>query len=142
MNKQVLTTVLFFLLHLSIVHAQSPVGVWKSIDDETGEAKSHVQIFEKDGKIFGKIVKLLQSDEDSVCEKCPAEKKGQKVVGLEIIWDLKSYDDYWSYGQILDPESGKIYKCNLSLEGQDKLNVRGYIGFAALGRTQTWHRVK
>jgi len=55
---------------------------------------------------------------------------------------LKPYDDYWSYGQILDPENGKTYKCNVSLNGKNKLDVRGYIGFAALGRTQTWIKVE
>lgn len=135
-----LTLILTFAAFIAF--AQSPVGIWKTIDDETGAAKSHVEIFEKNGKFYGKIVKLLQREPDVVCIECPGAKKNQKVLGLEIIWDMKSYDDYWSYGKILDPESGKEYKCNISLAGNDKLDVRGYVGFAALGRTQTWIRVE
>ena len=141
MNIKLLASLLFLIFTLT-VNAQSPVGTWKSIDDQTGKARSHVKIVEKNGKLYGSITKLLESPEDSICDECPGDKKNQKVIGLEIIWDMEAYDDYWSYGKILDPESGKIYKCNISLNGKDKLDVRGYIGFAALGRTQTWHRVK
>lgn len=141
MNVKSFSTFLLSLMVAFTMQAQSPVGIWKTIDDETGEAKSHVEIFEKGGQFYGKVVKLLQRPADTICEECPGDKKNQKLVGLEILWDLKPYDDYWSYGQILDPENGKTYKCNLSLNGSDKLDVRGYIGFAALGRTQTWHRV-
>ena len=135
-----LTLILYFVALIGF--AQSPVGIWKTIDDETGEAKSHVEILKKNGKYYGKIVKLLQSKPDAVCDECPGAKKNQKVVGLEIIWDMEPYDDYWSYGKILDPKSGKEYKCNISLDGNNKLDVRGYVGFAALGRTQTWIRVE
>ena len=79
---------------------------------------------------------------DSICDQCPGDKKDKPVIGLEIMWDLKPYKDYWSYGEILDPENGKTYKCSIWLEDNDLLKVRGYIGFSALGRTQTWHRVK
>ena len=138
-TTSLVVSLLFFSFSLL---AQSPIGVWKTIDDQTGAEKSHVEIYEKNGKIHGKIVKLLQRSPDVTCLECPGEKKNQKVLGMEIIWDLKPYEDYWSYGQILDPENGKTYKCNVSLNGENKLDVRGYIGFAALGRTQTWIRVK
>lgn len=139
-----LITLSTFCLFLSIglLSAQnSPVGLWKTIDDETGEASSHIEIVEKDGRYFGKIVKLLQEDENTICEKCPGEKKNQLLVGMEVLWDLKKHKDYWSYGRIMDPKNGKTYKCNIRLEGEDKLKVRGYIGFAALGRNQIWHRL-
>jgi len=123
--------------------AQStPVGVWKTIDDVSGEAKSHLEIFQKDGKLYAKIVKLLLSPEDKVCDECPGDKKGQPLMGMEILWDLEPYDDYWSYGKIMDPETGKVYKCNLEMAGNDELSVRGYIGFSLLGRNQSWFRVK
>ena len=142
MNSKAIFSLVIFMFAALISFAQSPVGVWKTIDDETGAAKSHVEIFEKNGKFYGKIVKLLQREPDVVCVECPGAKKNQKVLGLEIIWDMTPYDDYWSYGKILDPENGKEYKCNISLNGKNKLDVRGYIGFAALGRTQTWIRVE
>lgn len=129
------------LFSLSAIAQSTPVGVWKTIDDETGEAKSHVEIYQKDGKLYGKVIKLLKSPEDTTCDNCAGDKKDKPVIGMEIMWDLKPYDDYWSYGKILDPKSGSIYKCNLYLDKADKLTVRGYIGFSLLGRSQEWFRV-
>ncbi|MEL7020811.1 MAG: DUF2147 domain-containing protein [Bacteroidota bacterium] len=122
--------------------AQSPVGTWKTIDDNTGKARSHIEIFEQGDKLYGKIVKLLESPADKLCDQCSGDKKGKPLMNMVILSDLKPYKDYWSYGSIMDPETGKVYKANVSLNGTDKLDVRGYIGIAALGRTQTWHRVK
>jgi uncharacterized protein (DUF2147 family) len=138
---KILTTFLF-VIYATISFGQSPEGVWKTIDDETNEAKSHVQIFEKDGKFYGKIVKLLKSPPDTKCTECEGDKKDKLVLGMQILEGLKPYKDYWSYGQILDPENGNTYKCNVWLDDSEKLKVRGYIGVAALGRTQTWHRVE
>jgi len=120
----------------------SPFGIWKTIDDKTGEAKSHVEIYEEDGKLLGKIVKLLQVSEDATCEKCPDEKKDQPVLEMVVLWDLEVYKDYWSYGRILDPENGKTYKCSVWLEDNNTLKVRGYVGISALGRNQNWYRVE
>ncbi|MEM1322575.1 MAG: DUF2147 domain-containing protein [Bacteroidota bacterium] len=130
-------------LSLSVaLQAQSPVGIWKTVDDKTGEEKSHVEIYEKDGRFYGRVVKLLQRPADTICPECPGDKKDQPVLGMEILWDLKAHKDYWSYGRILDPENGKTYKVSLYLEKANELRVRGYIGFSALGRNQTWLRVK
>ncbi len=124
------------------VFAQSPVGIWKTIDDETKEAKSHVEIYEVDGKLHGKVVKLLKDASTTVCENCTGDKKNQPIEGMEILTSLSKYKDYWSYGKILDPANGKTYKCSAWLEGPDKLKLRGYIGISALGRNQEWHRVE
>ncbi len=143
MKKSILLACAWTLMGWSVAAAQSsPVGVWKTIDDETGEPKSWVEIYEQNGKFYGKIVKLLQKPPDTVCDKCPGDKKGKPLIGMVILWDLRPYDDYWSYGQIMDPNNGKTYKCSIWLEDPDTLKVRGYIGISALGRTQTWHRVK
>jgi len=142
MFSKTIFSILIFLFLAFMSFAQSPIGTWKTIDDETGAAKSHVEIYEKNGKLYGKIVKLLQREPDVLCVPCPGEKKNQKVLGMEILWDLQPYEDYWSYGKVLDPESGKEYKCNVSINGNNKLDLRGYIGFAALGRTQTWERIE
>lgn len=134
-----------FFVSLNIVSLSgqsSIVGVWKTVDDNTGESKSHVEIYEKDGKYYGKLVRLLLSPEDSTCDACPDDKKGQPLIGMNIIWDMEPYKDYWSNGQIMDPENGKIYKCNISLKANGELEVRGYVGFSALGRSQYWQQVK
>jgi uncharacterized protein (DUF2147 family) len=133
----------FIFLTIGGLQAQvSPVGIWETVDDNTGESKSHVEIYEKGGKLHGKIVQLLISAPDKTCDACPGEKKDQPLVGMEILWDLEPYKDYYSYGKIMDPENGKTYKCNVWAEGENQLKLRGYIGVSALGRTQTWNRVK
>lgn len=137
------TSLIFCLLTMfSFVRAQSCIGLWRTIDDESKEAKSHVEVFERGGFIYGQVKELLPSAKTRTCNNCPGDKLNKPLIGMEIMWNLKSYKDYWSYGEILDPKSGKIYKCSIWLEGPDRLHVRGYIGVSALGRTQIWERVK
>lgn len=121
----------------------TPVGTWKTIDDETGQAKALIQITESGGKLEGKIIKVLKSDDgpNPVCKKCDGERKDKPVEGMTILWGLAKDGDEWNGGQILDPKNGKIYKAKMSLDdGGRKLNVRGYIGFSLMGRSQVWLR--
>ncbi|MFN0013324.1 MAG: DUF2147 domain-containing protein [Saprospiraceae bacterium] len=120
--------------------AQSPVGIWKTIDDDTGEAKSHVQIYEEGGQVFGKVVRLLKHAPDRKCEKCPGERKNQPVLNMVILEKMQQKDGKWISGRILDPEKGKWYTCNLWLKDGDPnvLVVRGYWG--PFYRTQYWYR--
>jgi uncharacterized protein (DUF2147 family) len=119
------------------------VGKWKTIDDETGKAKSIVEIYERSGKIYGKIIDILDTEKKkSLCTACSGEEKNKPVMGLEIIKGLSKDGKEYNSGKILDPMTGKLYKCFMVLDGNDKLNVRGYIGVALFGRTQTWKRVK
>lgn len=120
----------------------SPMGTWKTVDDKTGEAKSHIEIYQEDGKYYGKITKLLRRSPDTVCEKCPGKRKDQKLVGMVIMQDLEKKDDYWKDGKILDPESGKEYGCSIWFEdgNAEELRVRGK-HWTGLYRTQTWYRV-
>jgi uncharacterized protein (DUF2147 family) len=124
------------------MNSQSIVGKWKTIDDATGEAKSIVEVFSKSGKIYAKVVEILDpANKNSVCKKCSGEDKNKPILGLTIIKGLSKDGSEYNSGEILDPNNGKSYKCALSLESKDKLKVRGYIGFSLLGRTQYWHRV-
>jgi len=117
------------------------VGKWKTVDDATGEAKSVVEIFKKpDGKYYGRILELLAKPENDKCVKCTGDRKDKPLVGLEIIRGLSKKGSEFTGGNITDPKNGKTYKCTISRSG-DKLNVRGYVGFSLLGRTQTWHKV-
>jgi uncharacterized protein (DUF2147 family) len=124
--------------------AASPVGLWKTIDDETGKEKSYVRITEANGVVSGKIEKLLDPGKaDAKCDKCTDERKDQPVVGMTIIRNVKADGEQWDGGEILDPNNGKVYKVRLKPEdGGKKLSVRGYIGMPMLGRTQTWVRVE
>ena len=121
----------------------SPVGTWKTIDDKTGEAKSHVEIYEKDGKFYGKVAKLLQKPADTKCEKCPGNKKNKLLVGMNIIEGLEFSKGFWRNGSILDPESGNEYNCSVWFEANqpNELKVRGK-HWTGLYRTQTWYKVQ
>ncbi len=140
--KQVIFSALFIFI-AQFTFAQSGIlGTWKTIDDETNQPKSHIEITEKDGKYYGTVTEILTNKKKATCDLCDDYRKDQPVMGMEIVKDLKVYKDYYSYGTILDPNNGKIYKCSIWLEDDNTLSVRGYIGFSALGRSQNWYRVK
>ena len=125
----------------------SPVGLWKTIDDETKQEKSLVRISEAGGVVSAKIEKLLDpTKQDAVCDKCSDERKGQRIVGMTIVRNVKQNADdkaLWDGGEILDPNNGKTYKVRMKpVDGGKTLEVRGYIGAPLLGRTQTWVRVE
>lgn len=141
MKKTTYALLILFICSFA-AKAQNVTGKWKTIDDETGEARSIVEIYEQDGKVYGKIVEiLLKNKKEATCVDCPGEDKGKPIKGLEIIKGLEKDDDEWADGKILDPTTGKLYKCYIALENPDKLKVRGYIGISLLGRTQYWTRV-
>lgn len=121
--------------------AQSVVGLWKTIDDNSGEARSHIQLFESGGKLHGKIDKLLMKPPSTVCDQCPGERKGQPLTGMILLIDMMLTNGMWQSGNILDPERGKWYACKLWLEAgnPNTLVVRGYLG--PFYRTQRWHRI-
>ena len=146
-SMKLLSVVFLFISFTGILPAQdnSIVGRWKTIDDETGEPKSIVTIYEQDGKYYGRIDSLFRKpgeDPDPVCDKCPEDdpRYNKKIKGMVIIKDMVKDDDEDEYedGTILDPKKGKIYDCKLWVE-DGNLKVRGYIMF--LYRTQTWYRV-
>jgi len=129
----------------SALAQMSPVGVWQSIDDKTGEAKSQIRIAESGGVLTGRIEKLLRKEakQDAVCDECTDDRKGKPLVGLEIIRGAKKAEgkEVWEDGKILDPENGKSYTLRLTpVDGGKKLEVRGSV--LGIGRTQTWVRVQ
>src|SRR6266481_6679187 len=120
----------------------SPVGLWKTFDDKTGNAKAIVRIYEQGGKLFGRIEQsFIPGAEHRVCVPCSDERKNQPIIGLLIIRNIKRDGNEYSGGDILDPESGSVYRCKIHLEQNGAVLVlRGYIGISLLGRTQTWQR--
>lgn len=139
----VMTLAIVLTAVFSLVAQSSPVGVWKTIDDETGKAKSHVEIYEQDGKFYGKVVKLLLKPADTKCVNCTGANKNKPVVGMVIVEGLKPYKYYWKKGTIMDPASGSEYGCSMWFENDDdsKLYVRGK-HWTGLFRDQVWHRIK
>jgi uncharacterized protein (DUF2147 family) len=139
-----LMSFLSVFLFVGFMSAQSsPEGVWKTIDDETGEAKSHVEIYKQGNKYYGKVVKILTDKKDAVCSECDGKNKNKPVMGMVIVDGLESYKDYWRGGTIVDPNSGSEYKLSIWYEDgkKDELKVRGR-HWTGLFRTQTWYLVK
>lgn len=133
------------ILH-SVSFSQSIEGVWLTIDDETHEKKSEIKIWREGDSYKGKVIKLHNPVvPDPVCDKCDADdpRYKQKVTGMVILTDLE-YDDgnEWEDGKILDPENGSVYGCDMKILANGDLEVRGYIGFSLLGRTQIWKRLQ
>ncbi|MDN5397604.1 MAG: DUF2147 domain-containing protein [Chryseobacterium sp.] len=138
MKKLLLTFVLSLFGVLSFAQIE---GKWKTIDDETKQAKSVVEIYKKsDGKYYGKVSQLLIKPADPNCSSCKDDRKGKPILGMEIIRGLKKEGDEFTGGTITDPKLGKTYKCTITKSG-DKLNVRGYMGVSVFGRTQIWDKV-
>lgn len=135
---------LVFVIAGAVFAQSTPEGLWRTIDDETGQAKSHVRIESRDGMLFGTVEEILNLEKKAErCDKCPGDRLGQRIEGLEIMRDMKPEGDEWAGGTILDPKKGKIYKAKMSLnETGEALMVRGYIGISLIGRSQVWERVK
>jgi uncharacterized protein (DUF2147 family) len=139
MNR-ITTLICILLLPLGLFAQNSILGKWKSIDDKSGEIRSIVEIFEKNSKLYGKIIKIFprpNEDPDPVCEECPPDddRYKKKILGMEVIREMKKDEQEYVGGYILDPEAGKVYRCKLWLENGN-LKVRGYLG--PFFRTQTW----
>jgi len=125
--------------------AQStPVGLWRTIDDRSGEPRAEIRITESAGVVSGRIERRLGKDArpDDVCDRCRDERKNKPIEGLEIIRNAhRGEGDVWEGGKVLDPENGREYTLRLTpVEGGRRLEVRGSIG--PFGRTQTWVRVQ
>jgi uncharacterized protein (DUF2147 family) len=124
---------------------QTPVGMWHTVSDVDGKPRGVVEITEENGILSGKITGTLRPEEslDKLCEVCPGDKKGKKLLGMTILSGLKRSSDEWSGGEIMDPDTGKVYRAKVWLEeGGKKLKVRGYIGVSLLGRSQQWSRAQ
>ncbi len=116
------------------------VGKWKTIDDEDGSAKSIVHIFKAtNGKYYGKVEKLFKNA-DSLCTECEGVDKDKPKLGLTVIKNMTEKNGTLTGGTILDPNNGKVYKCNISFEAKENhLKVRGSLDkMGIIGRSQTW----
>jgi uncharacterized protein (DUF2147 family) len=141
-----IVSVTFFFALIATPHADepSPAGLWKTVDDSTGQAKGLVRIREVNGHFEGKIEKIYPKPNDDPapkCEKCNGARKNQPVLGMTILWGLAKQADDYEGGEILDPENGKVYRAQMKLiDGGKKLEVRGFVGVSLFGRSQIWLR--
>jgi uncharacterized protein (DUF2147 family) len=144
--KRSFLAIVFALISASALAQMTPVGLWKTIDDDTRQEKSLVRIKESAGVFSGVIEKLLDpaTRQDAVCEKCTDERKDKPLLGLTILRNLRPHADdktVWDGGDIVDPNNGKVYRTRLkTVDGGKKLEMRGYIG--PFYRTQVWLRVE
>lgn len=139
--SRTIVLVLFFTVQLGFSQ-EAILGKWKTIDDNTGEAKSIVEIYEKNGKIYGKVDRVLkEEDRNKLCIECEGNDYNKPVEGMVIIKGLEKNGSEYEDGTILDPENGKVYRCKIWVDEDNPkvLNVRGYIAF--LFRTQQWLKV-
>jgi len=145
MMKAAFATLLLALGATTAMAQMSPVGLWRNVDDKTGEVKAEIRIAETGGALTGRIEKTLAKDAKpgATCDECPDDRKGKPVTGLDIIRGGTKAEgkDVWEGGRILDPENGKEYRASFTpTDGGQKLQVRGYIG--PFWRTQTWTRAQ
>ena len=122
--------------------ANSPLGLWETVDDKTGRPRALVRIYLENGKYFGRIERSFTPGAESrVCAVCSDSRKDQPIIGLVIIRNMSPRDGEFVGGDILDPDSGSVYRCKFHLEnGGAELAVRGFVGISLLGRSQTWLR--
>ena len=140
----VITALLSIAPLAPVFAADTPVGLWKNIDDETGKPKALIRITENEGAFQGQIEKLYREpneDQNPKCDKCEGARKDQPIVGMVILSGLKKEGEEFNGGEIIDPKNGKVYKAKMHLtDAGKKLSVRGYVGMPMLGRSQVWVR--
>ncbi len=135
--------IIIILLFSNIGQSQSIFGKWETIDDRTGNPKGIINIYEKDGLMYGEISKIVEpGKENLLCVKCDGDLKNKSVVGITIIKaGKKNKDDEWKGKFLFDPEQAMTFRFKIWLnpDNSNELKVRGYLAF--LYRTQTWIRV-
>lgn len=120
--------------------ASSPVGRWKTFDDETGKAMSVTEVYEaKNGKLAARVVETL-NEPNAVCTECSGDKKGKPVIGMPVLWNLEKTADGWGKGSGFKPSTGDSFKVKSVklVDGGKKLEITGCkLMFC---RTATWAR--
>ncbi len=134
-------------LNAQNVKADDVLGIWSTAGNE-----SHVEIYKKDGKYYGKII-WLKFPIDSTTGKPKLDTKNpdpalrsRPVLGLNMLshFVYDKGDEEWKDGEIYDPKHGKTYSCYMEFPDKKNLNrlkIRGYVGFSLFGRTVYWQRV-
>lgn len=129
---------------LAFAQQASPVGLWRTIDDHSGKPRSVVEVYPNaDGTLSARIVRLIEQAKgpNPLCDACRGSLHGKPVLGMVIAWGLRANDGAWDGGRIVDPDNGKEYAVRFTPGADGRtLEVRGYIGFSLLGRTQVWQR--
>ena len=139
--KSLLLILPFLLIGAVQINGQV-TGMWKSTDHTDDTPRSIVEIYEKNGKYYGRVNKLLPAATVTHCTGCEGEQKNKSIVGMIILSDLVKKEKGGDDGKILDPTNGKWYSCDIELISPDKLKVTGYVGFSWMGKEMIWNRDK
>jgi uncharacterized protein (DUF2147 family) len=143
MNNSLTILLISFLFFSKNILSPTILGKWKTIDDETGKERSIVEIYEKNGKYYGKVIDILDPTvKYKKCELCKGENKNKPIIGMVVISGLEKVGNEYTNGHITDPKNGKVYKCKIEYSEANRIIVRGYIGISLFGRSQTWIRIK
>jgi len=129
---------LIFSVWISKSYSQSPVGTWLAIDEETNQPKAHVAIYEHEGKLYGKIVKLLVKTPKETCDFCKGINKDKPYIGMLVIYNMVKKNDEWQ-GRVYKVSLGTEFKGSLKMIGKDKIKVTG--SYLLISRSQIWTRV-
>jgi uncharacterized protein (DUF2147 family) len=137
--------VLFFSFFLFLAHMaaqNSIIGTWKVVDNSTNDIRYHVQIFNFEGRVYGKVIKMVKLPGDMKCALCPSDLRDQPIQGMLLVEKLQLMNGFYKNGKMLDPLSGRWYSCQMWLkeEDPDVLVVRGFLGF--IYSTQYWYRIE
>lgn len=142
--RRLIFTIPFLCIPALAAAEPTPVGLWKSIDDATHKPRAFIRLYEQAGEIFGRVESSVDpNDPTEFCTRCDGDRKNKPVIGMVILRHMKKHGAEYSGGDILDPDSGWVYRCRLWLQdGGASLVVRGFLGISLAGRSQTWLRVE
>jgi uncharacterized protein (DUF2147 family) len=120
----------------------SPAGLWQPLDS-AGKPQGLIRIFEANGRYYGRTEPSSPTDDRNArCTRCTGDRHNQPIIGLVLLRHLKPEKGAYVGGDILDPDTGRVYSCSLRLtDGGRELIMRGFLGISLLGRSQTWRRV-
>ncbi|TBW29023.1 DUF2147 domain-containing protein [Gramella sp. KN1008] len=141
MKKTLLSILICFLTGFCL-NAQQVLGKWENTNPQ-GKVNSIIEIYKKGDKIYGKVHRIMnEEDRDRLCTECEGELKDEPIEGMELMRGLKKEGDEYTGGKIIDPKTGKEYRCKIWLDedNPDVLKVRGYLAF--FYKTKVWHRAE
>ncbi len=138
MKKKIILIPLLFLFLNNF--SQDIIGHWKTVSDKTNEINSIIKIYKVNNEYNAQII-AIPNRNNAICTDCKGKYHNKNIIGLVILKKLVKKGNIYDNGKIMDPENAKTYSCYLKLETDDKLKIRGYIGFSILGRTQYWYRL-
>jgi len=146
MKKFPFVSIILALFSVGFMNAQTVFGKWKTIDDRTGKPKGLIEIYKKEGQMYGKILEVLEEGtegQEVLCTKCDGDMKDKPVIGMHIIKNGKKNEDgEWKGKYLFDPEQAMTFRFKIWLnpDNSNELKVRGYLAF--IYRTQTWVRAE